>query len=119
MQVAALNSSLSLNLTKTQDRLRSDVSQLSSGLRIQTAADDPSGLAIAEHLHAQVSGYDQATSNVQTATNAISVADGALQMVTDLLDRLRVLTVQAGNDLLSAADRTKYPNRRSTVTKRN
>ena len=105
MQITSLTGSIALNLTKSHDRLLSDVSHLSSGLRIQSAADDPSGLAIAEKLHSQVSGYDQAIDNVQTATNAISVTDGALQTVNDLLDRLLTLSVKANDDLLSATDR--------------
>ena len=68
----------SLNLNRNQDLLKSAVSKLSSGLRINTAADDPSGLAIAESLQAQVNGFDQAVRNVQDATNAATVAEGAL-----------------------------------------
>jgi flagellin len=101
-----LSDTVSLNLDRSQGRLQTEVSRLSSGLRINSAADDPSGLAIAEGLRSKVNGYDQAVSNVQDATNALTVADGALQTVTDLLQRLRVLTVQANHDLLSTDDRS-------------
>ncbi|MHB8462794.1 MAG: flagellin N-terminal helical domain-containing protein, partial [Vulcanimicrobiaceae bacterium] len=63
--------------------------QLSSGLRINNAADDPSGLAIATNLQTQVSGFSQAVQNVQAANNATQVADGALQTATDILQRIR------------------------------
>ena len=105
MDFKNVNATLDLNLTNVQNRLRNDVGRLSSGLRIQSAADDPSGLAIAEKLQAQVNGHDQATSNTQTAINAITVADGALQTVTKLLQRLRSLYVKANDDLLSDGDR--------------
>jgi flagellin len=73
------------NLDRNQSALKTDVTRLSSGLRINSAADDPSGLAIAETLQAQVSGFDQAQQNIQDAQNAASVADGALQTTTDIL----------------------------------
>ena len=103
--LTALSDTISLNLDKSQGRLQTDVSRLSSGLRINSAADDPSGLAIAERLQSKVNGYDQASSNVQTANNMLTVADGALQTVTDILQRLRSLTVQANDDLVSTTDR--------------
>ena len=101
-----LANSVALNLNKNQDALASSVSKLSSGLRINTAADDPSGLAIAEQLQSQVNGFDQAVSNVQDATNAATVADGALQTTTDILQRIRSLAVEASSDTNTAADKT-------------
>ena len=70
-----LANSASLNLNRNQAALSTAVTRLSSGLRINTAADDPSGLAIAESLQAQVNGFDQAARNVQDATNAAQVAE--------------------------------------------
>ena len=66
-----------LNLNRNQQSLGKLVNQLSSGLRVNTAADDPSGLAIAVNLNDQSAGFDTANLNVQDATNAANVADGA------------------------------------------
>ncbi len=74
-----LSNSVQLNLNSNQKALQTAVTRLSSGLRINTSADDPSGLAIAEKLQAQVNGFDQATRNVQDANNAATVAEGALR----------------------------------------
>lgn len=77
----------------------------STGKRINSAADDPSGLAIATSLAVQSAGFDQGASNAADARNALNVADGALQTTTDALQSLRSLAVQASNDLLSPNDR--------------
>ena len=95
----------SLNLNKNQAALSTAVNRLSSGLRINSAADDPSGLAIAESLQAQVNGFDQASQNVQDATNAAQVADGALSTTTDILQRIRTLAVEGASDITSTTDR--------------
>lgn len=100
-----LANSASLNLNRNQNALQSAVTKLSSGLRINTAADDPSGLAIAESLQAQVNGFDQAVRNVQDATNAATVAEGALQTTTDILQRIRTLSVQGASDITSVSDK--------------
>jgi flagellin len=95
-----------LNLNRNQSNLGKLVNQLSSGLRVNTAADDPSGLAIAVNLQNQATGFDTANLNVQDATNAANVADGALQTVTDILQRVRSLAIEAANTITSATDRT-------------
>ncbi|HTW82758.1 MAG TPA: flagellin [Candidatus Sulfotelmatobacter sp.] len=95
----------SLNLNKTQADLSTTVQRLSSGLRINSAADDPSGLAIAESLQSQVNGFDQGAQNVQDATNAAQIADGALGTTTDILQRIRTLAVEGSSDLTSTDDR--------------
>src|SRR5450755_3058642 len=100
-----LANNVSLNLNKNQSALQTSVTRLSSGLRINSAADDPSGLAIAEKLQAQVNGFDQAVSNVQDATNAATTAEGALQTTTDILQRIRSLAVEASSDTKTAADK--------------
>ena len=100
-----LANSASLNLNNSQSKLHNVISQLSSGLRINTAADDPSGLAIAESIQAQVNGFDAAVRNVQDANNAATVAEGALQTTTDILQRIRTLAVQASSDLTSTNDK--------------
>ena len=96
----------SLNLNKNQLSLSTVVQQLSSGLRINSAADDPSGLAIAESLQSQVNGFDQGAQNVQDATNAAQIADGALGTTTDILQRIRTLAVEGASDLTSVDDRS-------------
>jgi len=100
-----LANSVSLNLNRNQAALAKTVTGLSSGLRINTAADDPSGLAIAESLQAQVNGFDQGAQNVQDATNAAQVAEGALQTTTDILQRIRTLAVEGASDITSTNDR--------------
>ena len=95
-----------LNLNRNQQALGTAVARLSSGLRINTAADDPSGLAIAESLQAQVNGFDQGAQNVQDATNAAQVAEGALSTTTDILQRVRTLAVEGASDITSTNDRT-------------
>jgi flagellin len=101
-----LANQVQLNLNNNQSQLQSTVNQLSSGLRINSAADDPSGLAISESLQTQVNGFDQGSSNVQDATNAAQVADGALATTTDILQRISTLAVEASNDITSTSDKT-------------
>jgi flagellin len=110
MSISLVNNLLAntaqLNLNNNQMAMQGAVTKLSSGLRINTAADDPSGLAIAEQLQSQVNGFDQAVSNVQDATNAATVADGALQTTTDILQRIRSLAVEASSDTATTSDKT-------------
>jgi flagellin len=94
-----------LNLNRNQQGLGKLVNQLSSGLRVNTAADDPSGLAIAVNLQDQSAGFDTANLNVQDATNAANVADGALSTVTSILQRIRNLAIEAANTITSPTDR--------------
>jgi flagellin len=95
----ALNASL-----KTQNELQTLTKRLSSGLRVNSATDDPSGLAIAESLASKVSGLDEGSRQIQTANNALTVADGAMTTISDILQRMRSLVVQARSDLQSTAD---------------
>ncbi len=92
------------NLNNNQEALKNTVAQLSSGLRINSAADDPSGLAIATNLQTQVDAFQQASQNVQDANNAAQVADGALSTETDILQRIRSLTVEASSSINSPSD---------------
>jgi flagellin len=93
------------NLNKSQSTLGNLVKQLSSGLRVNTAADDPSGLGIAVNLSTQVQGFDTAVRNVQDASNAANVADGALSSVTTILERIRSLSIEASSDITSLSDK--------------
>ncbi|MGC2131003.1 MAG: hypothetical protein WA629_13010, partial [Candidatus Aquilonibacter sp.] len=101
-----LSNAVQLNLDNNQKQLQNVVTQLSSGLRINTAADDPSGNAIATNLTSQYEAFNQASQNVQNANNAAQVALGALTQQTDILQRIRVLAVEAASDVNSASDRT-------------
>jgi flagellin len=85
--------------------LLKDVDEASSGSKLTSAASDPSGLAIYNSLTAQSTGFQVASQNVQTATDAVSVADGALAQTQAGLQSLNALAVQADNDFLSPADR--------------
>jgi len=100
-----LANAVTLNLNRNQDALQTAVTRLSSGLRINTAADDPSGLAIATRLTVQSSAFDQGSLNVQDANNAATVAEGALQTETDILQRVRDLAVEASSDFTSNTDK--------------
>ena len=93
--VAALNAYN--NLSANQAKLESSFTQLSSGLRINKAADDAAGLAISQGLTGQINGLTQAVSNAQDGINVAQIADGALGTVQTILQRMRTLVVQAGN----------------------
>jgi flagellin len=100
-----LSNAVQLNLDNNQTQLQNVVTQLSSGLRINTAADDPSGNAIATNLTSQYEAFNQASQNVQNANNAAQVALGALTQQTDILQRIRTLAVEAASDVNSTSDR--------------
>jgi flagellin len=94
--VAALNSYR--NLSNTQNDLSKSLEKLSSGLRINRAADDAAGLAISEGLRSQISGTKVATRNAQDGISVIQAAEGSLTEVHTILHRMRDLAVQGGND---------------------
>ena len=93
--VAALNAYNNLNAN--QASLENSFARLSSGLRINKAADDAAGLSIAQGLTSQINGLTQAVSNAQDAINVAQIADGSLGTVQNILQRMRTLVVQAGN----------------------
>lgn len=80
--------------------------KLSSGLRITKAGDDAAGLAISEKMRSQIRGLDQANRNVQDGVSMIQTAEGGLEETANILQRMRELTVQAGNDTNTAEERT-------------
>src|SRR5690554_6992540 len=86
------------NLTATQNNLSSSLEKLSSGFRINRAADDAAGLAISEGLRSQIGGLNVAARNAQDGISVIQTAEGALSEVHSILQRVRDLAVQAGND---------------------
>jgi flagellin len=94
------------NLTATSDRMQHSMARLSSGYRINTAADDAAGLAISEKLRAQIGGLSQAGRNVSDAVSLVQTAEGQLNEVHSMLQRVRELAVQYKNGTLSTEDRT-------------
>lgn len=94
--IAAMNAYR--NLSSTQGSMATSLERLSSGLRINRAADDAAGLAISEKLRSQSNGLNQATANAQDAISLIQTAEGGLNETHSILQRMRQLTVQAGND---------------------
>lgn len=93
-----------LNLDRNQLAFEKTVQQLSSGLRINSAADDPSGNAIATNLTSKVGGLQQSVNNVQNGVNALNVANGALESVQNILVRINNLLVEANSDINSSSD---------------
>ena len=79
--------------------------RLSSGLRVNRAADDAAGLAISEKMRAQIRGLRQGLRNAQDGISLIQTAEGALNEVHAILQRMRELTTQGGSTILSTADR--------------
>ncbi|MDK1328762.1 flagellin [Arthrobacter sp. zg-Y1143] len=94
------------NLTLNQSSQAKSVERLSSGMRINRAADDAAGLAISEGLKNQVSGLTVAGRNAQDGISLIQTAEGALTEVHNILNRMRDLTVQASNDTNNTESRT-------------
>ena len=85
------------NLSLNSNKLSQNIQRLSSGLRINSASDDPSGLVISQNLQAQIGGIEQATSNSNDAINTIKTGEGALNEVQGLLQSIRTLAVHASN----------------------
>ena len=98
------------NLAGTQNSFFRAIEQLSSGLRINKAADDTAGLAVSEKLKNQVRGLNQAQRNAQDAVSLLQTAEGALNETHSLLARMRELAVQSSNDTLTNADRLHIQN---------
>src|SRR5919107_1257114 len=92
-------------LVGSSDKLAKAMERLSSGYRINRAADDAAGLAISEKLRAQVGGLQQAQRNAQDAVSLVATAEGALSEVHAMLQRTRDLAVQFSNGTLSTADK--------------
>ncbi len=91
------------NLSNTQSKLNNAITQLSSGLRINSAMDDPAGLAIGTAMQSQVNGMNQGVINANQAISAAQVADGAMGSVTNMLQQMRTLAVEAANGTNSAS----------------
>ena len=99
------SSSALRGLSASQDAYAKQANRLSTGLRINTAADDAAGMAVSEKLKNQVRGLNQAQRNAQDSISLIQTAEGALTETHSLLARMRELAVQSSNDTLTASDR--------------
>lgn len=93
------------NLLGSTNRLNKSYQRLSSGLRVNTAADDAAGLAISERFNSQVRGLNQSVRNANDAVSLVQVAESALQETTSILQRIRELSVQAASDVNTLKDR--------------
>jgi flagellin len=93
------------NLAATQKRLASNFARLSSGYRINSAADDAAGLGISENLSAQVRSYSVAERNTNNGISMCQTAEGALSQMGGMLQRMRELSVQSSNGDLTSTDR--------------
>ena len=103
-----LNAMIATNqMSKNTALAGSSMEKLSTGLRITKAGDDAAGLAVSEKMRAQIRGMEQAERNVQDGISMVQTAEGALEEAGNIAQRMRELGVQAGNDTLSAEDRTK------------
>ncbi len=102
--VASLNAQRNLN--KSQLGLNRSMQRLSSGLRINSAKDDAAGLAISDRMTSQIRGLNQASRNAQDGISLAQTAEGALVETTNLLQRMREISVQSANDTNSSEDRT-------------
>ncbi len=94
------------SLAKNERAMSGAMEQLSTGKRINSAADDAAGLAIASRMTAQINGLNQAVRNGNDAISLVQTADGALIEVTAMLQRMRTLAVQSASDTNTTADRT-------------
>jgi len=95
------------NLTSTDGALSKSLERLSSGYRINRAADDAAGLAMSERMRAQVKGMNQAVRNAHDGISFVQTAEGSLNEIHTILQRMRELSVQAGNGTLTGADRNQ------------
>ena len=93
------------NLQKTARGLHQSISRLSSGTRVNSAADNAAGMAVSENMRAQLKGYQQAMRNANDGVAVLQTAESGYQSLSDLLVRMRELAVQAANDSVSDTER--------------
>lgn len=103
--MTALNANRQLGITNTN--IARSTEKLSSGYRINRASDDAAGLSISEKMRGQIRGLKQASTNAQDGQSLIQTAEGAMNEIHSVLQRMRELTVQAKNDTYLQEDRTK------------
>jgi flagellin len=113
--IGSLNAQRSLN--STNNAMQKSLERLSSGYRINKAADDAAGLAISEKMRGQIRGLNQAVRNSQSAISLIQTAEGALNETQSILQRMRELAVQAASDTNTADDRLKIQSEMDQLAK--
>jgi len=101
--ISAINAQRMFKLNTIE--LSDSIAKLSSGMRINKAADDPAGLAVSEKMRAQVRGLNMASRNIQNGISFIQTAEGWLSETTDILQRMRELAVQSANGIYTPEDR--------------
>ncbi|EGW36521.1 flagellin [Desulfosporosinus sp. OT] len=111
---AALNTLRQLG--NNEKATQSSLAKLSSGLRINGAADDAAGLAISEKMRGQISGLNKATSNAQDGISMVATAEGSLNETTSILQRMRELAVQASSDTNTTSDRVAMQTEMNQLT---
>ena len=104
------------NLFNVTDRLQGNFSRLSSGLRIASAADDAAGLGISERMRSDIRSFGAAERNAMDGLSMSQTAEGALGEVSNILGRLRELSVQSANGTLSTDDRTTIDTEATQLT---
>ena len=102
--IAAMNAHRQLLISDSM--LSKSLERLSSGYRINRAADDAAGLAISQRMRAQIAGLKMASRNASQATNLVQTAEGAMNEIHNMLTRMRELAVQAASDSVSSSDRS-------------
>ena len=109
------------NLSTSKDSLATSIQRLSSGLRINSAKDDAAGLAIADRMNAQIRGINVAIRNANDGISLAQTAEGALATMTDVLQRMRELAIQAQNGSNGTGDRanldTEYQQLSAEITR--
>ena len=110
----AMNSNRMLNITTSAQAKSTE--RLSSGYKINRAADDAAGLSISEKMRKQIRGLTQASANAQDGISAVQTAEGALTEVQDMLQRMNELSVKAANGTMSESDRTAVQNEIDQLT---
>ena len=106
--ITAMNSNRMLGITKNQQAKSTE--KLSSGYKINRAADDAAGLSISEKMRKQIRGLTQASTNAQDGISAVQTAEGALTEVHDMLQRMNELAVKAANGTMSSSDKADVHN---------
>ncbi len=101
--MSALNAQRNLGVSTS--RIGSNMSKLSSGMRINKAGDDASGLAVSEKMRSQIRGLNQASDNAANGISFIQATEGNLQETTDIIQRIRELAIQSSNGIYSSEDR--------------
>ena len=112
--MTALNANRQLGVSNSS--LAKSTEKLSSGYRINRAGDDAAGLSISEKMRGQIRGLNQASTNAQDGVSLIQTAEGALNEIHSVLQRMRELTVQAANDTNVDADRTAIAEEQKALT---